>query len=63
MAAKKAKKQSAPVCVFCHRSEGVQFAVFNPRFKPLGTACVDCEKTLPKGSTVPVAEQGAEVRS
>jgi len=39
-------KNSRPVCIFCKRSEGVQFAIFNPRFKPFGTACVDCEKTV-----------------
>lgn len=52
--AKSAKKSSAPVCVFCHRSEGVQFAIFTPRFQPFGTACTDCEKTLPEGTEVPV---------
>lgn len=36
--------RSAPVCAFCKRSDaGVQFAIFNPRFKPFGTACTDCE--------------------
>ena len=45
MAMSKAKN-SRPVCIFCKRSEGVQFAIFNPRFKPFGTACVDCEKTV-----------------
>lgn len=48
-----AKKPNRPTCVFCKRSEGVQFAVFNPRFKPFGTACVDCERTLPPGTQVP----------
>jgi len=60
--AKKSKK-SAPECVFCHRSSGVQFAIFNPRFQPFGTACVECERTLPAGTTIPVAEQAQEVRS
>lgn len=46
-------QSSAPVCVFCHRSEGVQFAIFTPRFQPFGTACVECERTLPAGTTVP----------
>lgn len=32
-----------PVCIFCARSEGVQFAIFNPKFPPFGTACVECE--------------------
>lgn len=36
--------RSAPVCTFCKRSgAGVQFAIFNPRFQPFGTACSDCE--------------------
>lgn len=43
-----------PVCVFCKRSgAGVQFVVFCPRFPPFGTACSDCEETLPKGTEVP----------
>lgn len=50
----KKKCSIPPVCVFCKRSgTGVQFAVFNPRFQPFGTACVDCEKTLPDGTTLP----------
>jgi hypothetical protein len=49
----KRKQSSAPRCVFCGRSEGVQFAIFNPRFKPFGTACVECEATLPAGTQVP----------
>jgi len=50
----KAKKSSAPVCVFCRRSgAGVQFAIFNPRFQPFGTACVDCERDLPPGTPAP----------
>lgn len=44
---------SAPTCVFCHRAQGVQFAIFNPRFAPFGTACVECEATLPPGTEVP----------
>lgn len=48
------KPSSAPTCVFCHQSgNGVQFAIFNPRFKPFGTACVACESTLPAGTQVP----------
>jgi DNA-directed RNA polymerase subunit RPC12/RpoP len=50
--------KAAPVCVFCKRSgAGVQFLIFNPRFKPFGTACVDCEASLPPGTTLP--EPGA----
>lgn len=30
----------------------MSFAVFNPRFKPFGTVCTDCEATLPEGTTV-----------
>ncbi len=53
-------KPSAPVCVFCKRSgAGVTFAVFNPRFAPFGTACTDCERTLPPG-TVPPVHDAAE---
>lgn len=38
---------SAPVCTFCKRSgAGVRFAIFNPRFKPFGTACTDCEELV-----------------
>lgn len=44
---------SKPTCVFCGRSNGVQFAIFNPRFQPFGTACTECEETLPEGTTVP----------
>lgn len=50
------EKRKVPVCVFCKRSEGVQFAIFNPRFKPFGTACVECEKTLPPDTKVPTAD-------
>jgi len=50
----KAKQSSAPRCVFCGRDSGVQFAIFNPRFKPSGTACVECEATLPAGTQVPL---------
>jgi hypothetical protein len=41
-------KSSAPVCVFCGKSSGVQFAIFNPKFAPFGTACVECEKVNDK---------------
>lgn len=47
------RKPSAPTCVFCQRSSGVQFAMFNPRFAPFGTACVACETSLPAGTVVP----------
>lgn len=54
---KKPARKSAPVCVFCQRSgDGVLFAIFNPRFKPFGTACTDCEATLPRDATVPSAK-------
>lgn len=37
----------APVCLFCGRSgAGVTFALC-PRFLPFGTACTDCERTIP----------------
>ena len=45
--------KSAPVCVFCGASHGAQFAIFAPRFKPFGTACVACEASLPPGTVVP----------
>ena len=53
MKTKSKKSSSAPVCAFCKRSEGVQFAIFTPRFKPFGTACVECEKSLPEGTPAP----------
>jgi len=53
MKTKTKKSSSAPVCAFCKRSEGVQFAIFTPRFKPFGTACVECEATLPEGTPAP----------
>lgn len=59
---KKRKKAPAalPVCVFCKRSgSGVQFDIMNPRFAPFGTACTDCEKTLPPGTVVPGTEEAA----
>lgn len=52
----KREKPTVPTCVFCGRSSGVQFVIFNPRFAPFGTACVDCESTLPEDTTVPVKE-------
>ena len=53
------KKSSAPKCVFCGGTgQGVQFAIFSPRFAPFGTACVECEKTLPAGTQVPQAPKG-----
>lgn len=46
--------EAGPTCHFCKRSgAGVQFAMFNPRFKPFGTACVDCEKSLPPDTPAP----------
>lgn len=61
---RKSSKKSAPKCVFCHRSSGVQFAIFNPRFQPFGTACVEYEKSLPPGTVVPSHDaQAQEVRS
>ena len=52
--ARKLAKSNAPTCVFCGRSgDGVQFVMVNPRFKPFGTACTDCEKSLPEGTVVP----------
>ena len=49
--------QSAPRCAFCGRSEGVQFNIFAPRFRPFGTACVECEAKVPEGTVPPVAEK------
>lgn len=49
----KNKSKSVPTCVFCGKSYGVQFNIFTPRFAPFGTACVECEKTLPEGTKVP----------
>ncbi len=48
----KKKSASGPCCVFCGTTTG-QFAIFNPRFKPFGTACTNCEATLPAGTQVP----------
>jgi hypothetical protein len=45
--------KGVPVCAFCRRSYGVTFAMFSPRFPPFGTACSDCERDLPAGTTVP----------
>ncbi len=43
-----------PVCVFCGRSgDGVLFNIFTPRFAPFGTACTDCEASLPPGTKPP----------
>ena len=41
------KTQSKPKCAFCKKSAGVQFNIFTPRFAPFGTACVECETTIP----------------
>jgi hypothetical protein len=46
-----------PRCVFCGRGDGVRFVMFAPRFKPFGTACFECERTLPPGTTVPQLEE------
>ena len=55
---KKTKAPSRPTCVFCKRSgTGVTFAIFNPRFQPFGTACTECEATLPPGTPNPVSEK------
>jgi len=40
----KSKQPSAPTCIFCGKSSGVQFNIFTPKFPPFGTACVACEK-------------------
>lgn len=49
-------KPAGPVCVFCKRGGfGIQFAIFSPRFPPFGTACTDCEASLPPDTTVPAA--------
>ena len=54
---KKKTKPSAPTCIFCGRNgNGVQFAIFTPRFKPFGTACTECEATLPLETTIPAKE-------
>lgn len=53
---KKSRQSDAPICVFCKRSSGVGFNIFTPRFPPFGTACVECEESLPPGTTVPVVE-------
>lgn len=50
------KPHDKPTCVFCKKSEDVQFAILNPRFQPFGTACVECEKELPEGTVVPDKE-------
>jgi hypothetical protein len=44
----KLNKSSAPCCVFCGKSSGVQFTIFYPKFQPFGTACVECEKVNDK---------------
>lgn len=42
------------ICAFCGRSgSGVQFQIFTPRFEPFGTACVECEASLPEGTPHP----------
>ena len=55
--AKPASVGKVPTCVFCGRNgNGVQFAIFNPRFQPFGTACTDCEATLPPDTQLPTKE-------
>lgn len=54
MKTKTKSNRPEPCCVFCGRhGNDVQFAIFNPRFKPFGTACVNCEESLPPGTVVP----------
>jgi hypothetical protein len=53
MSKSKNGNRNAPCCVFCGRSRGVQFVIFNPRFQPFGTACVECETKLPEGTKLP----------
>lgn len=44
---RKTEPQSRPSCIFCKgEGDGVQFAIFNPRFQPFGTACDECEQTV-----------------
>lgn len=52
---RKSKKSETPRCVFCG-STG-PFAIFSPRFKPFGTACVACEESLPAGTELPIQER------
>jgi len=45
---------SKPICVFCGGTgRDVTFNIFTPRFPPFGTACVQCEETLPAEIKVP----------
>lgn len=61
---RKSKPPFVPQCVFCQRTgSGVQFAIFNPRFKPFGTACDECEKTLPPGTEAPKPDFGSSGES
>lgn len=64
MKTKTKSKSSAPQCVFCHRSgSGVQFNIFTPRFAPFGTACTDCEASLPPDTRLPEPYMGRYARS
>ena len=45
MKTKTKNQRTAPKCIFCGRSSGVQFNIFTPKFPPFGTACVECEAT------------------
>ncbi len=60
MKTKSKSEKSAPVCVFCGGSSGCQFAIFNPKFPPFGTACVECEKTH---DSLPGAEPAAALKA
>ena len=55
----KKTKSGAPVCVFCNKSEGRMFNMFTPRFPPFGTACTECEESMPEGTEVPADDSAA----
>lgn len=56
----KASQPQSPKCVFCGRTgSGVTFTIFIPRFKPFGTACTECEATLPAGTVLPATQSSA----
>lgn len=40
---KKKIEKEAPRCLICERKSGVQFAIFNPKFMPFGSVCIECE--------------------
>ena len=57
MRKKTTKQDSKPTCAFCKRSgSGITFAMFSPRFQPFGTACTECEATLPPGTANPATQ-------